>query len=149
MTTAPTTLLSPSAVMRDDVPVIRLYVMRAAYLLVAIGMGIQVWPGIVSHGDVELSRSVVRAMLGALTALCLVGVRYPLKMLPMLFFEFAWKSIWLLSFALPLALAHRPMNPGFSDTVTACLLGVVVCPIAIPWVYVFRHYVTARGDRWR
>lgn len=66
-------------------------------------------------------------MLGALTPLCLLGARYAVAMLPMLFFEFAWKSIWLLSFALPL------------------WLGVVVCLIAIPWVYTFKEYVLKSG----
>ena len=67
--------------------------MRGAYLLIAIGMGMQVWPGIFQHGDLELFHGVSRSMLGAMTLLCLLGVRYPLAMLPILFFEFAWKSI--------------------------------------------------------
>src|SRR5580700_6667599 len=126
------------------IPLIRLYVMRAAYLVIAIGMGVQVWPGIFHHGDIELAHGVTRSMLGALTVLCLLGARYPIAMLPMLFFEFAWKSIWLLSFALPLWLGHR-VDADTWDSVVACGFGVVLCLVAIPWVYTFKEYVLKAG----
>lgn len=148
MSTASLTAVSPAVVPAPMVPMIRLYLMRAAYLLIAIGMGIQVWPGIFHHGDLELAHGVTRSMLGALTLLCLVGARYPVAMLPMLFFEFAWKSIWLLSFALPLWLGHR-VDADTWDSIVACGLGVVVCLIAIPWVYTYKEYVLKTGDRWR
>jgi hypothetical protein len=148
MSTVSMTDVTPAAVPAPDVPVLRLYVMRGAYLLIAIGMGMQVWPGIFQHGDLELFHGVSRSMLGAMTLLCLLGVRYPLAMLPILFFEFAWKSIWLLSFALPLWLGHR-VDPNTWDSITACGFGVVVCLIAIPWPYAFKEYVLKAGDRWR
>ena len=148
MSTASLTAVPPAAAPAPMVPVIRLYVMRAAYLLIAIGMGLQVWPGIIQHGDLELAHGVTRSMLGALTLLCLLGARYPVAMLPLLFFELAWKSIWLLSFALPLWLGHR-VDADTWDSVVACGLGVVVCLIAIPWAYTFKEYVLKAGDRWR
>ncbi|MBV8148503.1 MAG: hypothetical protein JO092_05375 [Candidatus Eremiobacteraeota bacterium] len=138
----------PSVALRPDVSLFRLYLLRATYALIAIGMGMQVWPGIFHHDKLELTHGVVRSMLAGMTALMLLGLRYPLKMLPLLFFEFAWKFIWLASFALPLYLGHQ-MDPDVWDTVQACALGVVIVPIAIPWRYVFQNYVKQRGDRWR
>jgi len=38
-------------------------------------------------------RGVVRSVLGASAGLSLLGIRYPQKMLPLLSFEFARKSI--------------------------------------------------------
>lgn len=148
MSTASMRAASLAAAPSPMVPTIRLYVMRAAYLLIAIGMGVQVWPGIFQHGDLELAHGVTRSMLGALTLLCLLGVRYPVAMLPMLFFEFVWKSVWLLSFALPLWLGHR-IDADTWDSVVACGFGVVVCLIAIPWTYTFKEYVLKAGDRWK
>jgi hypothetical protein len=148
MSTASMTIVPRASAPAPAVPVIRLYVMRAAYLLIAIGMGVQVWPGILHHGDVELAHGVVRSFLGALTLLCLVGLRYPVAMLPLLFYEFTWKSIWLLSFALPLWLGHR-VDADTWDSITACGFGVVVCLIAIPWIYTFKEYVLKASDRWR
>ena len=87
-------------------------------------------------------------MLGALTLLSLLGVRYPLKMLPLLFFELAWKTVWVLSFGLPLWLAGQ-LDAGTAETLQACLFGVVLCPLVIPWGYVRRHYFAAPGDAWR
>lgn len=141
--------LSATAVpQRREVSIMYLYLLRGVYLLIATGMGIQVWPGIFHHGEVELMRSVTRSMLAGMTLLMLAGVRYPLQMLPLLFFEFAWKAIWLLSFALPLYLAHR-LDPDTIDSVQACLLGIIIVPVATPWRYAFNHYVLRRGDSWR
>jgi hypothetical protein len=68
-------------------------------------------------------------------------------MLPLLFFELVWKTIWLSAFALPLQAAHR-LDATTMDTVFACALGIIF-PIVIPWGYVFRHYVKQAGDRWK
>ena len=134
----------------QDVSTFRLYALRATYLLIALAMGLQIWPLILRHPvDVEHMKGVVRAMLGALTLLCaLLGLRYPLKMLPLLFFELAWKAIWVLSFGLPLWQAGR-LDADTAETLRACLLGVVLVPLVMPWRYAWDHYMAAPGDRWR
>jgi len=88
------------------------------------------------------------SLLAALSAIVVLGVRYPVQMLPLLLFELLWKSIWLLAIALPLWLAHQ-IDPDTADTVFACLTGVVLVPIVVPWPYVYANYVRKPGDRWR
>jgi len=133
----------------SEVSTFRLYLLRATYLLIAVGMGVQIWPGILRHpADLEHMRGVVRSMLGALTLLCVLGIRYPIRMLPLLIFELAWKSIWVLSFGLPLWSAHR-LDAATGETFQACLMGVVLVPLVMPWRYVLTHYVKAPSDRWR
>lgn len=127
----------------------RLYLLRALYLLIAVGLGITIWPGILAPPE-NLSHmaGVVRSVLGAVSLLALLGLRYPLKMLPLLFFEFIWKSIWVLVFGLPLWL-NGQLDANTQETLKECLMGIVLVAIAVPWGYVYRHYLKAPGDRWR
>jgi hypothetical protein len=134
--------------MTNEVSVFRLNLLRAMYLLIAVGMGAQIWPLFLhSQLEVEHMKGVVRAMLAALTLVCVLGVFQPLKMLPLLFFEFAWKTIWVAAIGLPLWLAHR-LDADTAETMKATLMGVVLCPLVIPWAYVVRHYLRAPGERW-
>ena len=87
-------------------------------------------------------------MLTAVSLLAALGIRYPLQMLPLLFFELVWKSIWLIAVALPLWSAGR-LDPATMETVKACLMGVVLVPLVLPWGYVWANYVKKPGDRWR
>ncbi|MES1975922.1 MAG: hypothetical protein V4472_25975 [Pseudomonadota bacterium] len=130
------------------ISVFRLNLLRAGYLLIAVGLGLTLWPEILdpaSHWG--LSRGVVVAMLGALSALSVLGLRYPLRMLPLLLFELAWKALWLSRVALPLWLGHR-VDAGTAETIFACALVIVLLPV-IPWRHVVATYVTAPGEPWR
>ena len=100
------------------------------------------------HSHWGVMHSVANSMLAALTLCTALGVRYPLQMLPVLLFELAWKSIWLLMIALPLALSHQ-LSAEAMSTVRDCIPGVVLCPLVIPWRYFWKHYVREPGDRWR
>jgi hypothetical protein len=133
----------------SEVSMFRLNLLRATYALIAVGLTITIWPDIVSPPQ-SLSHmgSVVRSVLGAVALLAVLGIRYPLALLPLLLFEFLWKSIWVLAFGLPLWLDGR-LDPDTAETLRACLMGVVLVPLVTPWGYVWRRYVRAPGDRWR
>ncbi len=129
-----------------DVSLFRLYLLRATYLLLVAGLALTIWPQIVHH---PLSNhGATTSLLAGVQLLAILGLRYPLQMLPLLLFELVWKTIWLAAVALPLWLAHQ-MDADVWDSVNACLMGVIIMPIAIPWPYMFAHYVTMPGDRWR
>jgi hypothetical protein len=69
----------------------RLNLLRLAYLLLAAGLGAVIWPMIFDLAKSwPLMSGVVKAMLAAIAALAILGLRYPLKMLPLLFFELTW-----------------------------------------------------------
>jgi len=129
-----------------DVSLLRLYAMRALYLLIAVGLAFDIWPQLTHHA-LTLWHGVGVSLLTAMSVLAVLGIRYPLKMLPLLFFELAWKAIWLTAVALPLWSAHR-MDADTWESVKVFLGSLVVVPIAIPWPYVFANYVKASGDRW-
>lgn len=132
-----------------EVSLLRLYVLRAIYLLIAIGEGLNIWPLIFNHRPwPDSMHGVAVALLAALTLLCWLGLRYPVRMLPLLNFEFAWKTIWMLAFGLP-AWQAGPMSPAMSENFFAIGLGVVLMPLILPWPYLWRTYVAGPGDRWR
>lgn len=85
-------------------------------------------------------------MLGGMSALAVLGLRYPLQMLPILFFEMAWKTLWLIRIALPLW-HNGQLDAATTETIYECL-GVVIFPAVIPWDYVFRNYLSKTGDPW-
>ena len=132
-----------------EVSTARLYVLRATYLLILAGLGLQIWPGILQHPvDLEHMRGVVRSLLGAVGLLAALGLRHPLRMLPLLLFELAWKSIWVLAFGLPLWSAGR-LDAGTRESWNVCLFSVVLFVLVIPWRHVLTTYVTGPGERWR
>jgi hypothetical protein len=130
----------------SEVSLVRLYVLRAAYLLLVIGLGGMIVPDLVSHP--LISRGVIPSLLGAIWVLAFLGLKYPLQMLPLLMFEFAWKTIWLFDYGLPQWSAGQ-LPPTFAEDFFAIGVGVILMPLVIPWGYVWRHYVKRPGDRWR
>jgi hypothetical protein len=130
----------------QEVSLARLYVLRATYLLLIIGLGGMIVPDVVSHP--VISRGVIPSLLGAVWVLAFVGLKYPLEMLPLLMFEFAWKSIWMVAYGLPQWSAGQ-LPPTFAEDSFNIGLGVVLMPLVIPWGYVYRHYVKQSGARWR
>ena len=130
----------------QEVSLARIYVLRATYLLLVIGLGAMIVPDVVSHP--VISRGVIPSLLGAVWVLAFVGLKYPLKMLPLLMFEFAWKSIWMLAYGLSQWYASQ-LPATFAEDSFNIGVGVILMPLVIPWGYVYRHYVKQSGARWR
>ncbi len=136
----------------SEVSTFRLYLLRAGYLYIAVGLAIFELPALLYPENLSRLDAVVLSMLGGFALLAVLGIRYPLKMLPLLFFEFVWKAIWVLALGLPLLLSGG-LDPnasfGGTETLINCLLGIVLVPLVTPWGYVLKHYLKAPGDRWR
>ncbi len=132
----------------SEVSLFRLYTLRVFYLVMALGLGVYIWPSVLSHTNEFGTANGVRfALLAGLGATAALGLRYPLQMLPVLLFELTWKAIYLVAFALPLWSAHQ-INAAVAEDIQSILMVVIFIPL-IPWRYVFAHYVLKRGDRWR
>jgi hypothetical protein len=127
-----------------EVSVARLHVLRAMYLVLVVGLGAMIIPEIVSHEPT--SRGVIPALLGAVWLLAFLGLRYPLEMLPLLMFELAWKSIWMIFYGLPQWSAGT-YPPTFAEDFFNIAFGAVLLLI-IPWGYVWRNFVKRPGVRW-
>ena len=132
----------------DALSLRRLYVLRSGYLFMGGGLAVTKWPSFVAqHGSWPLMKGVVECMLLAMSILALLGLRYPVKMLPVLLFESLWKVTWLAVVALP-QLTGNGMDAATTELFTTILLVVVILAV-IPWGYVARQYLAAPGNRWR
>jgi hypothetical protein len=138
--------MASTAETESGVSLLRLYVLRATYLLLVVGLGTMIVPVLFQHEPT--ARGVIPSLLGGVWLLAFVGLRYPLQMLPLLLFEFAWKTTWLLAFGLP-QWSSGQLPPTFADDFAAIVAGVVLMPIVIPWGYVYRRYIKQQGNRWR
>ena len=132
----------------SEVSTVRLYLLRAMYLLIAVGLGLNIWPMIISPPTlVANANTVIWSLLGGLGLMCVLGVRYPLQMLPLLMFELVWKVIWVVAYAVPMW-----MGPGLdayaAETLFATGMGIVLVPLVLPWGYVLRHYFMAPSTPW-
>jgi hypothetical protein len=135
-------------VTRPEISLLRLYLLRVAYLILAAGLGAYIWPIVIHHtNELGATEGVRFGLLAGLGATAVLGLRYPVQMVPLLLFELIWKAIYLIAFALPLWSAHK-IDAAVAEDVQACLMVVIFIPL-IPWRYVFGHYVVKRGDRWK
>lgn len=125
---------------------LRVWLLRAAYLLLAAGLAAVHGPRLLEPAaGFELFEGVTLAMFAAMALLAFIGLFRPLQMLPLLLYEIAWKAIWTLRIALPQVMAGT-VQDGTVPTIFACAF---VLPIIafVPWDEVWRRYA-APGDRW-
>jgi hypothetical protein len=147
MSTATTTPTTSATSSPDDLSVLQLHLMRAGYLLMGVGLAVVQWPGLADAHELPLFEGATLCLLTAISLLALLGVRHPVKLLPLLLFESVWKLLWLSLVALPNALTGG-LDADQTETLVSCSMVVVILAV-IPWGHVWRSYVRAGGDRWR
>ena len=130
----------------QEVSLVRMYVIRVACLASALALAVDnisdwIWPD-------PMARGMITAILGGLCVMVAIGIRYPLKMVPIFLFEFVWKMIWLLRFGLPQWMAGGG-SPRLSEDMVSIGLFPIIVGLIIPWGFVWRHYVIAPSERWR
>jgi hypothetical protein len=132
-----------------ELSLLRLYLLRLVYLVMAAGIAVYYWPDVISHTrELAVSNGVRTSLLAGLGVVAALGLRYPLKMLPVLIFEFVWKAIYLIAFALPLWRSHQPLEAVAVQDIYSVLMVLVFIPFT-PWDYVISNYVMKRGERWK
>lgn len=126
----------------------RLNILRAYYALIGFGTPVVFWPDLLNHShEWGISNGAQYSLLGALAPLALLGLRYPLKMLPLIIYEFLWKAMWFVFVVAPLYAGDR-MTDAVWGNVFACGVAIVLTPIVMPWRFFWRSYVTAPAERW-
>jgi hypothetical protein len=124
---------------------LRLHALRAVYALIAVVL-LSRAAGNLGEASV-LSTSVSRAMFTAVGLLALLGLRYPLQMLPLMLFDVAWKAVWLLAYGLPLWLTGET-EPAYVQASKECAMGMAIVLVVLPWRYLVQNYVRRAGESW-
>ncbi len=125
----------------------RLNVLRLGYLFMGGGLALTKWHLLLGHPTWGLAEGTKECLLIAMSFLALLGLRYPIRMLPVLLFEVTWKLLWLGVVALP-AWTDGTLE-GATRTQAGAVLLVVPIIAVIPWRHVLAQFVTAPGDPWR
>jgi hypothetical protein len=132
----------------DELSVRRLNIMRFGYAFTGVGLAIVKWPVLIQNvQSLPVMEGVVVCLLTAMSLLAFLGLRYPVRMLPILLFEVTWKVIWIAAVALP-HLVSDDMNAATSEVLFSCSFVVIILAV-IPWRYAWRRYVRTPGDAWR
>lgn len=133
----------------EPVSRLRLNMLRAYYALMAFGTAAVFWPSLVNHShEWGIAHGAQYSLLAALSPLALLGLRYPLGMLPIVIYEFLWKALWFVFVVAPIYVADR-MTEAVWANVFACGVAIVLTPLILPWSHVWRTYVLAPADPWR
>ena len=146
-TPSPRSVGPPAERQLAQVPLWRLNLLRVGYLVVGVGLAVVKWPLLLGHEPWALKEGTVECMLVAMSVLVLLGLRYPLRMLPILLFEVAWKLTWLGVVALPLW-SEDKLDAATREQAGAVLWVVIIIAV-VPWRHVLAQYVTAHDEPWR
>ncbi|MGZ8742524.1 MAG: hypothetical protein ACXWXO_06350 [Nocardioides sp.] len=130
-----------------DLSLPRLHLMRGGYLLMGVGLALVKWPLLPDAQALPLYEGVTLCLLTAMSLLAFLGLRHPVKLLPLLLLESAWKLLWLALVALPRATSGG-LDTATREIAVNCSLVIVILAVT-PWRHVWRTYVRATADRWR
>ena len=100
---------SAAPITATDLSLTRLHLMRAGYLLMGVGLALVKWPLLPDAAALPHFEGVTLCLLTAMSLLAFLGLRYPVKLLPLLLFESAWKLLWLCAGRPP---ESRPPGPS-------------------------------------
>jgi len=143
--------LSISGIFRPDhacyegVPRINIYLLRLLFVLMALFLGKDAWTHILTHdGSWNPDEAVAWCVWASFSVLAVPGIVRPLRMLPLVLLEIAYKVLWLILVAYPLWSTNQLVNSARAEHLTYVFLLVGLPIVAMPWKYAFDHYVRGR-----
>lgn len=116
----------------------RVNMLRGAFLILAIGQAAITWPMLLNPpADMSLMGGAAKALIAAIGLCSVIGVFRPLAMLPVMLVEVGWKTIWMLTIALPGSLSGTLEGPKL-QLLYECL-PIIPFALLIPWDYFWKH----------
>lgn len=137
-------ILAPNFERYEGVRPIQIYLLRLGYVLVAVLVGNISWSAILRHeGAWDPLTAVAMSMWAGSSVLSVLGLINPLKWIPLVLFEIAYKIIWLAVAAYPLW-AMNQLAGSPAEGIALSFVPVILPILVMPWGYVWRTYVLPR-----
>ncbi|MDW3191554.1 MAG: hypothetical protein R8G66_04295 [Cytophagales bacterium] len=124
-----------------QVPNWRQHLLRVVFVLNFIGLAFDNWSTVLYPGEqLDPWSGVAISFYAAFSLLCLLGIRFPLKFLPLLMIQLIYKSAWMVSTYLP-AYQLNQMDESLSSWFWVMVPGIIIDLLVIPWGFVYREYL--------
>lgn len=122
-------------------PRFRLALMRGLYLLTFVGLAFEAWEYLLFPPEpLDYITGVAFSFWAAYASLMFIGLRYPLKMLPLILLQLAYKAIWAATIYPPMK-STGTVTPEAESFYWICITAIIIDALVIPWQYVFRSYI--------
>lgn len=131
----------------QGVPRINIYLLRLLFSLMFVFLTYDTWSYIfVTHkGAWDSTRAAAWCMWASYSALSVMGIFRPLKMLPIVIFEIVYKVLWLGVVAYPLW-SKNELDGSPAEGMANVFIWVIFPIVAMPWRYFFRVYVFGKAN---
>ncbi len=118
----------------------RRHIMRALFFLNFVGLAFNNWSTILFPQE-QLSpiKGVGISFYAAFSLLCILGIRFPLKFIPLLLTQLIYKSAWIVGVYIP-AKNSGLIDENFESWFMPMAVGIILDILVIPWKYVYVEY---------
>ena len=118
---------------------VKLLFMRLLYLLNFVSLAFDNWAIIIKgDGDLSTLEGVAISFWASFALLSLVGIRHPLKLLPILLLQLLYKSLWIIGIYWP-AFQKEMVPESTTEFFYICIAGIVLNILIIPWKYFYQE----------
>lgn len=119
----------------------RIRLMQGLYFLNFISLFYDNWATILFPGEqMDTLTGVAISFWAGFSFLNLIGIRFPLKLLSILFLQLLYKSCWIIGTYWPAKISGA-LTAGHKEFLWICVAGIVLNILIIPWSYVYREYI--------
>ncbi len=124
----------------ERLPSYRLWLMRGLYFITFIGLVFDNWSQILfPDWQTDTLSGVAISFWASYSLLMGLGVRYPVKMVPLLLLQLLYKSAWIIGTYLP-ARSSGQLDESIESFFWICVTAVIIDTLVIPWGHVWRSY---------
>lgn len=119
---------------------LRQHFMRGLFALNFLSLFMDNWSQILFPGEqLDVLTGVTISFWAGFSLLNAIGIRFPLKILPILLLQFLYKAAWIIGVYRP-AYANNAVDEDLQGFLYICIAGVALNLLIIPWKYVYQFY---------